>query len=150
MSTVLKPGSTGYILFEVMLTGQYIDGVIGTESSTIYRNGIGTSLVPTITNPETGKYLVTFPIPDYWEDYDTVSASFSIQVNGFTAKLHKEVGTVLSRSMLEDLWSLLMLNPNRSVTHKQDKIVIDEGSPNQIVINLTRDEINKTVTGTRE
>lgn len=146
---IVKPGSTAYTVFEVLIGGVYDSGVVESAVATIYRNATVTAIIPTINNFESGKYLVSFVIPDNWEDYDNISASFEVEVQGFLAKAHKPVATVLDRQMTKDIWALLMLDPNRSVKHISNATIIDEGLPTEIRINLNLDEINNIVIGSR-
>jgi len=146
---LLTPNKTGYIIFEVLLGGEYTNGSPETVVAKIYRNGIETAITTTVNNLETGKYLVSFETPSNWENYDNVSCSFSLTVDGFTIKSHKEVGTVLSETKLNEVWTALMLNPDAPVRHTPNATILNPDSPEAIQINLAIDEINKTVQGTR-
>jgi len=68
----LAPGGLGVVSFNVSL-GSSASGV-GAFTASIFRNGILTTIVPTISSDVTGHYTVSFPVPANWVEFDIVEA----------------------------------------------------------------------------
>ena len=90
----LLPGGIAVVSFNVQINGNLSN--VGNATAVVFRNGILTSIVPTITSDIVGHYTVSFSVPGNWVEYDKAEARFELEwgQGGETIACTKYVGTV--------------------------------------------------------
>lgn len=90
----LQPGGVAAVAANVLLGGDL--SAAGTLSAVVFRNGIATTVVVTVSNPSVGLYVATFTVPPTWVEYDRVDVRFSLVwgLGGETLACMKTVGVV--------------------------------------------------------
>lgn len=94
MSNLLTPLGTSSTPFQVEIGGELV--AADSVSAQIYKGAILTSIVPSISNPSTGVYWVSFTVPVNWVEFDTASVRLLATVNGKPIALTKPAGTVFN------------------------------------------------------
>lgn len=145
---IFKPGQVVESFFQIEIGGVLTNVDPATFPLVqIYRNQILTSIEPTVSNIKTGVYSFSFELPTNWVNYDQIFAWIQSTINGFTAQTFKPIGTIvdIQEEKLQEIWSLLGLNPNSPVTHSVNQISVED----LLDINLTTNTVNNTVTSQR-
>lgn len=104
-----KPFNT---IFQVSLSGSLVNADPGLTCS-VFKEGVKTSITPTIQSLETGVYLILFMVPDNWLPYDQITITFNAAVGGVAASGIK-TGMVIEESSSIALQQALTLLSNIS------------------------------------
>ena len=74
---LIAPGGTSVVNFSVTQDGDLSN--IGTATFTVIRNGIVTSIVPTVVQDGVGFYTVSFDVPVNWMGYDMAAVRMELE-----------------------------------------------------------------------
>lgn len=100
---IIAPGGTAIVHFNVTLQGDLSD--VGNATFTVLRNGVATSIVPTISQDIVGHYTVSYDVPSNWIGYDVTSVRMQLEyglgANPKTIACTKSVG-VIGASGIDD------------------------------------------------
>lgn len=114
---ILSPGAESpSIPFTTRVGSGLVNGV--SVSATVYRGEIATALTPTITNPATGLYFVSFTVPIDWNDFESANITFNATLSGSPISFTKFAGTVFAdaRTAAMETWQTRGLDPANPMT----------------------------------
>ena len=143
----MYPGNTVGVPFVIKNGyGQLKDADI-TPLVTVQRNGIDTTVTPTVTKMSTGFYRITIQLPNTWLDGDLVSAKVDATVDGFLDTLLLKVGcvstTVSSRASSTALDTLQLTAS--AIKIQTDKFVFTSGQVHSVA-KVIEDKTGYTLT----
>ena len=139
---ILSPGETATVEFTTAIGSVPTNGT--GETATVFLGDVATAVVPTISNPATGSYFVTFTVPAGWVDFNAAFVRLEVTLNGAPVSLTKPAGTVFSSTsdrMLE-VWRIHGLDSTAP-------LAITDTTRNTIGINQTYTDAAGTTTVTR-
>lgn len=149
---LLTPGGTATVDFWALRRG--VPVAAANPGAVIYKGSTLTAIAPTIANPQTGLYQVSFTVPSNWVDFDSASVVFTGTIDGLETSFSKSAGTVASvfsesdRTKLEEVHRFDGLDTGNPITTNKtgDTTTETDGS---VTITHSVDTVAETVISQR-